>query len=76
MQCFLHPHLPSIVMVARVPFIKKAGVFITAVPITKMFAWGGGTRDYEPRPVCTSLPMGPVRNPVWVGCVCVYYCRT
>ncbi len=34
------------------------GVFITAVPITKLFARGGGgmedmcaTRDYEPRPV-------------------------
>jgi hypothetical protein len=54
-------------------------VFITAVPITKLFAWGGGgdnggqtvrgeggggeqwrtcaTRDYEPRPVWTSLPV-------------------
>jgi hypothetical protein len=36
-----------------------ATVFITAVPITKLFAGGGGvgewrtcaTRDYEPRPV-------------------------
>jgi hypothetical protein len=40
-------------------------VFIGAVPITKLFAWGGGggqwrtcaTRDYEPRPVWTSLPI-------------------
>jgi hypothetical protein len=38
-------------------------VFITAVPITKLFAWGGGggqwrtcaKRDYEPKPVWTSL---------------------
>jgi hypothetical protein len=40
-------------------------VFITTVPITKLFAGGGGgeqwrtcaTRDYEPRPVWTSLPI-------------------
>jgi hypothetical protein len=39
-------------------------VFITAVPITKLFAWGGGgqwrtcaTRDYGQRPVLTSLPI-------------------
>jgi hypothetical protein len=39
-------------------------VFITAVPITKLFAWEGGgrwrtcaTRDDEPRPVWTSLPI-------------------
>ncbi len=41
-------------------------VFITAVPITKLFARGGGgngghdscaTRDYEPRPMWTSLPI-------------------
>jgi hypothetical protein len=40
-------------------------VFITAGPSTKMFTWGGGgygrtcaTRDDEPRPVWTSLPIG------------------
>jgi hypothetical protein len=41
------------------------GVFITAVPIRKLFACVGGrkqwrtcaTRDYEPRPVWTSLPI-------------------
>ena len=40
-------------------------VFITAVPITKLFAWGGGgdwrtcaTRDDEPRPVRFGLPVG------------------
>jgi hypothetical protein len=46
-------------------FITAACVFITAGPITKLFAWGGGggqwrtcaTRDYEPRPVWTSLPI-------------------
>jgi hypothetical protein len=37
-------------------------VFITAVPITKLFAWRGivedmCTRDDEPRPVWTSLPI-------------------
>ena len=39
-------------------------VFITAGPITKLFAGGGGgewrtcaTRDDEPRPVWTSLPI-------------------
>ena len=39
-------------------------VFITAGPSTKLFAWGGGenlrtcaTRDDEPRPVWTSLPI-------------------
>jgi hypothetical protein len=40
-------------------------VFITAVPSTKLFAWGGGggygrtcaTRDDEPRPVWTRLPI-------------------
>jgi hypothetical protein len=38
-------------------------VFITAVPIAKLFARGGGewktcaTRDYEPKPVRTSLPI-------------------
>jgi hypothetical protein len=39
-------------------------VFITAGPSTKMFTWGGGgygrtcaTRDDEPRPVWTSLPI-------------------
>jgi hypothetical protein len=37
-------------------------VFITAVPITKLFAGGGqwrtcATRDYEPRPAWTSLPI-------------------
>jgi hypothetical protein len=49
-------------------------VFITAGPSTKMFTWGGGgygrtcaTRDDEPRPVWTSLP---------ITHVCVYYCRT
>ena len=38
--------------------LVKVCVFITAVPITKLFARGGGgkwrtcaTRDYEPRPV-------------------------
>jgi hypothetical protein len=55
-------------------FITAVVVFITAVPFAKLFAGGregGGTmedmcyeRDYEPRPVWTSLPMGPVRNPV------------
>jgi hypothetical protein len=44
--------------------LKVACVFITAVPIAKLFAWGGGkqwrtcaTRDDEPRPVWTSLPI-------------------
>ena len=39
-------------------------VFITAGPGTKLFAWGGGgygrtcaTRDDEPRPVWTRLPI-------------------
>jgi hypothetical protein len=40
-------------------------VFITAVPLIKLFAWGQGesgghvhaTRDDEPRPVCTRLPI-------------------
>jgi hypothetical protein len=41
-------------------------VFITAVPITKLFAWGEGdsgghvlreTTTDEPRPVWTSLPI-------------------
>jgi hypothetical protein len=39
-------------------------VFITAGPSTKLFTWGGGgygrtcaTRDDEPRPVWTSLPI-------------------
>jgi hypothetical protein len=38
-------------------------VFITAVPIIKLFAWGQGdsgghaTKDDEPRPVWTSLPI-------------------
>jgi hypothetical protein len=39
-------------------------VFITAGPSTKLYAWGGGgywetcaTRDEEPRPVWTSLPI-------------------
>jgi hypothetical protein len=51
-------------------------VFITAGPSTKMFVYMGGggygrtcaTRDDEPRPVWTSLPI--------TQCVCVYYCRT
>jgi hypothetical protein len=41
-----------------------AWVFITAGPSTKLCAWGGGaprptgaTRDDEPRPVWTSLPI-------------------
>jgi hypothetical protein len=45
-------------------------VFITAVPIAKLFAWGGGggqwrpcaTKDYEPRPVWTSLPITSERG--------------
>ncbi len=39
-------------------------VFITTVPITKLFAWGGGgrwktcaARDDEPGPAWTSLPI-------------------
>jgi hypothetical protein len=39
-------------------------VFITAGPSTKLFTWGGGgygrtcaTRDDEPRPVWTRLPI-------------------
>jgi hypothetical protein len=43
---------------------KDVCVFITAGPSTKMFTWGGGgygrtcaTRDDEPRPVWTSLPI-------------------
>jgi hypothetical protein len=41
--------------------LRSTCVFITAVPITKLFAWGEGiletcaTRDDEPRPVWTSL---------------------
>jgi hypothetical protein len=48
----------------RVRIQARVCVFITAVPITKLFAWGGGkqwrtcaTRDYEPKPVWTSLPI-------------------
>ena len=43
---------------------KCVCVFVTAGPSTKLFAWGGGgywgtcaTRDDEPRPVWTSLPI-------------------
>jgi hypothetical protein len=47
-------------------------VFITVGPSTKLFTWGGGgeygrtcaTRDDEPRPVWTSLPI--------THCVCVF----
>ena len=48
------------------PHLSGVCEFITAVPITKLFAWGEGgggewrtcaTRDYEPRPVWTSLPI-------------------
>jgi hypothetical protein len=45
-------------------FILCVCVFITAGPCTKLFGWGGGgygrtcaTRDDEPRPVWTSLPI-------------------
>ncbi len=67
--------------------ITHSCVFIAAGPSTKLFAWGVGgfwrtcaTRDDEPSPLWTSLPiithcvcvlllqdlvpMGPVRNPV------------
>ena len=43
---------------------QKVCVFVTAGPITRLFALGGGkqwrtcaTRDDEPRPVWTSLPI-------------------
>jgi hypothetical protein len=45
-------------------FVLFVCVFITAGPSTKLCAWGGGgywgtcaTRDDEPRPVWTSLPI-------------------
>jgi hypothetical protein len=39
-------------------------VFITAVPITKLFAWGEGDSGGhdEPRPVWTSLPIAGRRR--------------
>jgi hypothetical protein len=56
------------VFITAGPIIKLGAgevVFIAVVPITKLFACGGGggqwrtcaTRDYEPRPVWTSLPI-------------------
>jgi hypothetical protein len=53
------------VFITAVPITKSQVFFFTAVPITQLFAGGGGgeqwrtctTRDYEPRPVWTSLPI-------------------
>jgi hypothetical protein len=51
-------------MMCKAVAVWLACVFITAGPSTKLFAWGGGgywrtcaTRDDEPRPVWTSLPI-------------------
>jgi hypothetical protein len=64
-----------------IPTIRGSGacvlcvcVFITAGPSTKLFAWEGGgygrtcaTKDDEPRPVWTRLPIMPTQG----VCVCV-----
>jgi hypothetical protein len=48
----------------RLLYRRFVCVFITAGPSTKLFAWGGGgygrtcaTRDDDPRPVWTRLPI-------------------
>jgi hypothetical protein len=55
---YKHAHIMHITRLwLRIHCGVEVCVLITAVPITKMFAWGGGgqwrtcaTRDYEPRP--------------------------
>jgi hypothetical protein len=55
-------------------------VFITAVPITKLFAWGGWDkgghvlRETTSRSLCGLVC--PSRTSERGRCVCVYYCRT
>jgi hypothetical protein len=60
------PRQPTVTNEAHLPsLVKCLCVFITAGPSTKLFAWGGGggygrtcaTRDDEPRPVWTRLPI-------------------
>ena len=55
---------PALLLLFSCLLLRGVCVSITAVPITKLFAWGGETmedmcyeRDYEPRPVWTSLPI-------------------
>ena len=63
-------------LVHREVYAVDVCVFITAVPLIKLFAWGEGRVEdicYERRRAEAGVDCLPI---TWMPFVCVYYCST